>query len=70
MRMSVNNKDIIQMYLGYEWLITQKTLPIRDIGTFSEVGGLRSKVIKYMPILCKTYMLSRGSGGMPPQEIL
>ena len=27
-RMSVNNKDIIQMYLGYNWLITQKTLPI------------------------------------------
>ena len=26
--MSVNNKDIIQMYLGYDWLITQKTLPI------------------------------------------
>ena len=28
LRMSVNNKDIIQMYLGYNWLITQKTLPI------------------------------------------
>ena len=27
-RMSVNNKDIIWMYLGYNWLITQKTLPI------------------------------------------
>ena len=27
-RMSVNNKDIIQMYLGYNWLITQKTEPI------------------------------------------
>ena len=27
-RMNVNNKDIIQMYLGYNWLITQKTLPI------------------------------------------
>ena len=27
-RMSVNNKNIIQMYLGYNWLITQKTLPI------------------------------------------
>ena len=27
-RMSVNNKDIIRMYLGYNWLITQKTLPI------------------------------------------
>ena len=25
--MSINNKDIIQMYLGYNWLITQKTLP-------------------------------------------
>ena len=23
-RMSVNNKDIIRMYLGYNWLITQK----------------------------------------------
>ena len=27
-RMSVNNKDIIRMYLGNNWLITQKTLPI------------------------------------------
>ena len=27
-RKSVNNKDIIRMYLGYNWLITQKTLPI------------------------------------------
>ena len=27
-RMSVNNKDIIRMYLGYYWLITQKTLSI------------------------------------------
>ena len=27
-RMNVNNKDIIPMYLGYNWLITQKTLPI------------------------------------------
>ena len=27
-RMSVNNKDIIRMYLGYNWLITQKTLRI------------------------------------------
>ena len=26
--MSVNNKDIIQMHLGYNWLTTQKTLPI------------------------------------------
>ena len=23
-RMSVNNKDIIRMYLGYNWLITQR----------------------------------------------
>ena len=28
-RKSVNNKDIIRMYLGYNWLITQKTLPIK-----------------------------------------
>ena len=28
LRMSVNNKDIIRMYLGYNWLIIQKTLPI------------------------------------------
>ena len=26
--MSVNNKDIIRMYLGYNWVIIQKTLPI------------------------------------------
>ena len=24
----INNKDIIRMYLGYNWLITQKSLPI------------------------------------------
>jgi len=30
LRMSINNKDIIRirMYLGYNWLITQRTLPI------------------------------------------
>ena len=27
-RMSVNNKDIIQMYLGYNLFISQKTAPI------------------------------------------
>ena len=27
-RMSVNKKDIIRIYLGYNCLITQKTLPI------------------------------------------
>ena len=27
-KMSVNNKDIIRIYLGYNWLITPKTLPI------------------------------------------
>ena len=32
MRMSVNNKDIIRMYLGYNWLITQKTLPTNASG--------------------------------------
>ena len=31
LRMSVNNKDIIRMYLGYNWLITQKTLPINAV---------------------------------------
>ena len=31
LRMSVNNKDIIWMYLGYNWLITQKTLPINAL---------------------------------------
>ena len=25
---SVNNKDIIRMHLGYNWLISQKTVPI------------------------------------------
>ena len=28
LRMSVNNKNILRMYLSYNWLITQKTLPI------------------------------------------
>ena len=27
-RTSVNNKDIIRMHLGYNWLISQKTIPI------------------------------------------
>ena len=27
LRMNVNNKDIIQMYLGYNLLISQKTAP-------------------------------------------
>ena len=26
LRMSVNNKDIIRMYLGYNWLISQRLL--------------------------------------------
>ena len=25
---SVNNKDIIRMHLGYNWLISQKSVPI------------------------------------------
>ena len=28
LRTSVNNKDIIQMYLGYNLLISQRTVPI------------------------------------------
>ena len=36
-RMSVNNKDILQMYLGYNWLITQKTLPINTFFVNSEL---------------------------------
>ena len=35
-RMSVNNKDIIRMYLGYNWLITQKTLPINAFFVISK----------------------------------
>ena len=27
-KMSINNKDITPMYLSYNWLIIQKTLPI------------------------------------------
>ena len=27
-RTSVNNKDIIRMYLGYNWLISQRAVPI------------------------------------------
>ena len=36
LRMSVNNKDIIQMYLGYNWLITQKALPINAFFVISK----------------------------------
>ena len=35
-RMSVNNKDTIRMYLGYNWLITQKTPPINAFFVNSE----------------------------------
>ena len=28
LRISVNNKGIIRMHLGYNWLVTTKTLPI------------------------------------------
>ena len=38
-RMSVNNKDIIQMYLGYNWLITQKTLPINAFFVNSKLSS-------------------------------
>ena len=27
-RMNVNNKDIIRMHLGYNWLVSQETVPI------------------------------------------
>ena len=30
-RMSVNNKDIIRMYLGYNLFISQKTAPINAV---------------------------------------
>ena len=36
LRMSVNNKDIIRMSLGYNWLITQKTLPINAFFVISK----------------------------------
>jgi len=35
-RMSDNNKDIIQMYLDDNWLITQRTLPINAFYVISK----------------------------------
>ena len=37
LRMSVNSKDIIRMSLSYNWLITQKTLPINAFFVTSKV---------------------------------
>ena len=30
----------------------------KGVGTFSEVGGLRCKMLKCMPMLCKAHMLA------------
>ena len=35
-RMSVNSMDIIRMHLGYNWLFTQKTLPINAFSVNSK----------------------------------
>ena len=37
-RTIVNNKDIIRMHLGYNWLISQKTVPI-NAGFFCETAS-------------------------------
>ena len=46
-RTSVNNKDIIQMYLGYNLLIPQRTIPINT----SFVAGITSNGFTYQSFL-------------------
>ena len=54
-RISVNNKDIIQMYLGYKLIISQKTVPINacfvDQQTMASGCNHQSKLPLYIIIL-------------------
>ena len=49
-RMSVNNKDIIRMYLGYNLLISQRTVPINTSLKNSKVWLLF--MFTYQSFLC------------------
>ena len=49
-RMSVNNKDIIRMYPGYNWLITQKALPIN--GFFVTSKQFLQVMFTYQSFFC------------------
>ena len=46
-RISVDNKDIVRMYLGYNWLITQKTLPNNAFFVTSKLWLVISDISQY-----------------------
>ena len=50
-RMSVNNKDIIQMYLGYNLFISQKTAPIN--ASFVKSKQWLLVMFTYQSFFCK-----------------
>ena len=50
LRTSVNNKDIIRMHLGYNWLISQKTVPIN--ASFVNSKQWLLVVFTYQSFLC------------------
>ena len=51
-RMSVNNKDIIQMYLGYNLFISQKTAPINAV--FVKCMQWLLVIFTYQSFFCTT----------------
>ena len=57
LRMSVNNKDIMRMYLGYNWLITQKTLPINAFFVNSKIMASGYVHLAKLLLVLKIYSL-------------
>ena len=57
LRMSVNNKDIIRMYLGYSWLITQKTLPINTSFVNSEQWPIKASFDSWLHWVITEYKI-------------
>ena len=51
LRMSVNNKDIIQMYLDYNWLITQMTLLINAFFMISNQGNVHLSKLLFATVI-------------------
>ena len=52
LRTSVNNKDIIRIHLGYNWLISQKTVPINAYASFVNSKQWLLVVFTYQSFLC------------------
>ena len=53
LRTSVNNKDIIRMHLGYNWLISQKTVPIN--ASFVKQQAMASVHLSKLSLYNKQY---------------